>query len=208
MFLAIAAYIIHLFTFSPMFEEASKRRFNYYLLILNALPYIPAVSAMPLPLLAYLITLTAVVFSIAAGGRIRTPVGYVAGLALYSSLALPMRYLLGTPTHVEMLFYSLYIVYFVTFALYVESRLAFRSVDPSAPLLFWTPLVSYISISHPPYLIALVEPTWLLIQNYRHNAKVSTISDIRKMGRRVLASSVLFTALAIAAASAGVRLIP
>ncbi|MFN3803813.1 MAG: hypothetical protein ACK4SY_02020 [Pyrobaculum sp.] len=198
--LVALAFFIHLTTFSPLFEEASRRRLSLPLVVLNVLPYAPALWNMPPPWVVYLVALAMVVFLTAARGRIRTPTGYVAGLALYSSLAIPMRYLLGVPAGVETLFYPLYVIYFVTFALYVESRLAFRNVDPGVPLLLWAPAVGYIAASHPPFLVAAVEPTYLLIQNYRHNVKLSAVGDIRKMGRRVLASSFLFTALAVATA--------
>jgi len=205
--LAVLAFFVHLTTFSALFEQASRRAVSAPLLLANALPYIPALSNMPTPLFAFLLALAAAVLLAAAGGRVRTPVGYVAGLALYSSLVMPMRALLGPPAPGEYAVYVAYVAYFTAFALYVESRLAFRSLDPTAPLLLWLPSAAYVATLNPLAVVALAEPTYLLADNYLRHRKVSTVNEIRRMGKRILASSFLFTALLITAYKAGTTLI-
>jgi len=206
--LAVLAFFIHLTTFSALFEQASRRAVSTPLLLANALPYIPALSNMPAPILASLLALAAAVLLAAAGGRVRAPVGYVAGLALYSSLVMPMRALLGPPAPGEYAVYVAYVAYFTAFALYVESRLAFRSLDPTAPLLLlWLPSTAYVAALSPLAAAALAEPTYLLVDNYLRHRKVSTVDEIRRMGKRILASSFLFTALLIATYKVGARLV-
>jgi len=65
--LAVLAFFIHLTTFSTIFEQASRRAVSAPLLLANALPYIPALSNMPTPLLASLLALAAAVILTAAG---------------------------------------------------------------------------------------------------------------------------------------------
>ncbi|MEM1597458.1 MAG: hypothetical protein QXP31_00040 [Pyrobaculum sp.] len=195
----VVAYVIHLTTFSALFETASRRQVSIPLYLLNGAPYVPAVFNTPPPVLAYVAGLFVAVLLTAAGGRIRTPVGYVTGLTLYASMAILMRHLLGTPAPSEYVAMALYVAYFATFALYVESRLAFRNLDPAAPLAVWLPAAAYAVACLPSLIIAVAEPTYLLAKNVAKNEKVKDVESIKKMGRRILASSIVFTALLVAA---------
>lgn len=201
--LAIAAFFIHLTTFSPLFETASRRAVHWPLVVLNGAVYIPLLWSAELPILAYLFALSAVVLLVASHGRVRTAYGYVAGMALYASLVIPMRYLLGHPSAAELFGLALYVAYFVANALYVESRLAFRNVDCAVPLLFWAPAAGFLLGANLVLAIPAAEPTVSLLRNYRMCQKVGDLESIKKMGRSILLRSFLFTALLIAAVRIG-----
>jgi len=114
---------------------------------------------------------------------------------------------LGPPAPGEYAVYVAYVAYFTAFALYVESRLAFRSLDPTAPLLLWLPSAAHVAALNPLAAVALAEPTYLLVDNYLRHRKVSAVDEIRRMGKRISASSLLFTALLVVAYKAGATLI-
>lgn len=201
--LAAVAFFVHLMTFSPLFEAASRRAVHWPLAALNGAVYIPILWSAELPILTYLFALSAVVLLVASHGKVRTPHGYVAGLALYASLAIPMRLLLGPPSVAELYGLALYVAYFVAFALYVESRLAFRNVDCAVPLLFWSPAAGFLIGANPILAIPAAEPTATLLKNYKKCQKIGDLESIKKMGRFVLFRSFLFTALLIAAVRLG-----
>ncbi|AFA39847.1 hypothetical protein Pogu_1820 [Pyrobaculum oguniense TE7] len=201
--LAAVAFFVHLTTFSPLFETASRRAVHWPLVALNGAVYIPILWSVELPILTYLFALSAVVLLVASHGRLRTAYGYVAGLALYASLVIPMRYLLGRPDAAELYGLALYVAYFVAYALYVESRLAFRNVDCAVPLLFWAPAAGFLVGTNPLLAVPAAEPTASLLQNYRRCQKVGDLESIKKMGKSILLRSLLFTALLIAAVRLG-----
>ena len=193
------AYLTHLFTFDYAFASATRRDVDRVALafLVNAVPYAPAIALRGLSLLPYLAlpaALAATQFVFAARGAIRSIPGVVVGAAMLSSTSIAWSGVLGGP----ILDPILYTLYTVSSALYVESRLAFRHVNPLTALAAWTPAVALAATS-PMHLIATVEPTAKLVANAVRNVKLSDARSIRRMGVAEVARSVLFTALVAAA---------
>jgi hypothetical protein len=85
----------------------------------------------------------------------------------------------------------MFVGYHVATAYYVESRLAFRDVEPHVALYVWIPAVALTAPLWPAALIAAAEPTY----KFAANIKYSRYQDIARMGRRELARGAIFTAL-------------
>ena len=197
--LVALAYLTHLSTFDYAFTSATRRDVGRVALafLVNAAPYAPAIALRGAPLLPYLAppaALAATQFILAARGATRSIPGVVVGAAMLSSTSIAWSGVLGGPI-LDPLLYTLYTV---SSALYVESRLAFRSVNPLAPLAAWVPAVALAATS-PLHLIAVAEPTAKLVANAARNVKLRDARSIKRMGIAEVARSALFTALVAAA---------
>ncbi|MEM4650234.1 MAG: hypothetical protein QW086_00235 [Pyrobaculum sp.] len=195
--LATLAYLLHLFTFDPVFYAKTPRQF-YALTSLNFLPYIAAAALGWWNPITYAVGLLFFVSyaTLMHRGRGRSVEGVVTGTALLSSTFLLVK---AVVTHQlgpkDYLLYLLFVGYHVATAYYVESRLAFRNVKPHMALYVWAPVAVFAALLWPSTLLASAEPLYKFLKNVKSNVKYSRYEDITKMGWKELARSAFFTAL-------------
>ncbi|BES81004.1 hypothetical protein [Pyrodictium abyssi] len=198
--LAVAAVLLHVFTFDAAFDAARLRRRGLLaaLAALNASPYLLAVLlwrdwVLAAAVLAYAPVL-AVYLVLSLRGALRTPPGYIAGAALLAYTAVLSAALAGEPTRLTLAGFALMMLYTASTAAYVETRLPTRRTSPLLPLAVWLPALPVAAATWPWLLLACIEPTAKLMVNAARNTKID-MREIRRLGWRELARLTLFTAL-------------
>ena len=191
---------LHLLTFDYTFDAATRRAVTKVaaMMAVNSAPYIAALAVKGpalIPWLAPAAASAAAQLALTAAGKARTIPGVVAGTAMLSSTSIAWSGILGAPPTDPVL----YTLYTVATALYVETRLAFRRVNPLTPLIPWTPAIIYAAYTSPIHLIATAEPTAKLLINAARNTKIREVEKIKRMGKAEAARSLVFTALILAA---------
>ncbi len=202
--LAATALVIHLLTFDVAFERAHRSTVGALpILLLNAVPYALGVILLglyPLPELALAASIAlAHLASTSVWGHRAIPT-ILTGTGLLSAHYLLVVPLIaaGVPNGAHFVIWSLYALYNVSAALYVESRLAFRNVSPLVPIIPIGIALVVGAATCPATLLAFVEPAAKCIRNVRGNVKLNRLYDIRRMGLiEVLRGALFITVLGL-----------
>ncbi|MCE4620196.1 MAG: hypothetical protein F7C33_04140 [Desulfurococcales archaeon] len=198
--LAIAGLLLNFFTFDATMDAMRARKAKRWLLLvaLNSAPYVAGIaywgSRVILPILVGLAVLSLhLVLAVRLGWK--SPATYIFGASI------PVLPELLTPALVSgsarigaWIAWLLLTFYAVTTAAYVETRLAYRRMDPRVPLVTWLPSLTLVPLC-PMLLVAMLEPWFKVASNLRGRRLVGDPQGIRRMGWIELSRLFLFAFL-------------
>jgi len=197
---AVIAFLIHLLTFTYVRDNLIRRRYKelFYLITLNTYIYVVGFIiigySVLIPLLMGGLILTIYFISIYRLGYKSVP-SLLIGTVLLTDTFLVGRGFMGNVSLSDLFIWGYISVYYLSSAYYVETRLAFRNVNPLKPLIIWLgsllvfiPIFQYL-------LLSMIEPSLKFFLNAIRNKKHKDHKSIRILGYIESIRSIVFTLL-------------
>ncbi len=204
--IALSGLALNFLTFDATMDSLRARRTKRWLLLvaLNSAPYIAGLAywgaRVLAPVLAGLLVLSVHLLLVTRLGW-RSPATYIYGASIpvLPALLVPALASGAAPGRVWIA-WLLLSLYAVTTAAYVETRLAYRRMDPRAPLATWLPSLALVPLC-PALLIAMIEPWVKVSLNLMGRRLVGDPQGIRRLGWIELSRLFLFAFLVALLAS-------
>ncbi len=195
--IGLLLFLLHLFSFDTGFNAARRRDAATLLIValINILPYALIVLLREGMVYIFGIILALsllLIATIAYWIWPKNPWSYIIGsiVPALPALSLVSVFHLGTKPIIAWLFYSVYII---AEAAYIESRLPFRNFNPWISTVLWMPAILIAYSYNPLLLLATIEPTLRFFYNSLKGPFKVAHDEIRRLGRRALLGTTLFT---------------
>jgi hypothetical protein len=200
--IAVLGVTLNVFTFDATMDSLRTGRFKQWLLLvsLNSIPYIVGLAywknlIVKSVIVGLALLLTHTVLTLSLGWK--NPATYImgAGIPVLPALLVP-AIASGNVTLCTWIAWILLTLYAMTTASYIETRLAYRRMDPRVPLVTWLPSLAIIPL-YPILTIALIEPWIKVLLNLSSRRLVDKAEEIKRMGWIELSRIFLFSVLLI-----------
>jgi hypothetical protein len=189
--------LLHILSFDSGFDAARRRDARTLLVTaaLNVLPYtiIIAIVEFKVYVLGIILALLLLLIStIMYWLKPKNPWSYITGSIVPTLPALSMAsiFYLGKYAILLWLFYTIYVT---AEAAYIESRLPFRSFNPWISVAIWAPALPIAYTYNSLLLLAAIEPTVRYLYNSIRGPFKVAYDEIRRLGRRTLFKTIIFT---------------
>ncbi len=201
-FIAILGVFTNIITFDSTMNSLRTRKYSSWILLvfLNSTPYIIGLiywkSQIIIP---YLVATTVLLFHVLLAQTLgwRNPITYIWGASIPVLPGILVPALSGgTLTWKAWISWILLSIYAMTTAAYVETRLAYRRMNPFIPLVVLAPSIASL-LRAPCLAISLLEPFIKVLSNIKSRRLVAVAGEIKKMGWIELFRLYIFVVLII-----------